>query len=50
MLRFLLPEVLSGIENTLIAFFRVAQGVLEHGQTAFGAGSFLLQAPSVNLP
>lgn len=36
-LKFLMPQVFHGIENTLVSFFTLLEGVLTKGQTALNA-------------
>lgn len=46
MLKFLVPEIFSGFQNTLLVFFGTIQSVLASGQSAMTAG-FIPALPQV---
>ena len=46
MLQFLIPEIFSGFENTLLVFFETIQTVLASSQSAMTAG-FIPVVPQI---
>lgn len=46
MLQFLVPEIFSGFENTLLVFFETIQSVLASSQSAMTAG-FIPVVPQI---